>query len=252
MDALHVELLELKDRLQRLESENATLRAQLSSSRELTDVLQGRMLMMTDDDVPESLRHGHRAASSKGAYAYTPLTSSQFRAEDVVITESKLTKAVELKLDNAPLIVQTPPMMCPFGMQDSAKQSNRSSRACVRFALRPGPGRLFQQQLTALEDAVKGRFLRSQPGLRFASCLGAQDGTLRTSVSLGECRAFDDKQAPLDVRTCLQAGNVVVAILRCNGVWFTDDARFGIAWSMLQVKRLSCAIAGLGQYAFRD
>lgn len=248
MDALHLELLELKDRLQSLENENATLRAQLHNSRELTDVLQERMLMLTDDDVPESLRHGHRTASSRSSY--TPLTASQFKAEDVVITESKLTKAVELMRDEGPLIVQTPPMMCPFGMQDP-KPSNRT-RTCVRFALRPGPGRLFQQQLSALEDVVRRRYLRSQPDLRFASCLGAQDGTLRTNVSLGDCRAFDDKQAPLDVRTCLQAGNVVVAILRCNGVWFTEDARFGIAWSVLQVKRLSCAIAGLGQYAFQD
>ena len=234
MDQVHAELLQAKTDISALVAENASLRAKLQTSQLMTDMLQEQMLMT--DSTPRRKGTGQQ-----------PLMASQFKGGDIVIGNgSRLTRAVVLSLGALPLVVQTPPMMVPFGTYDT------KSRLCVRLAFRleERSGRAFQKQLAVLERRVSDHFTAGEK-LRFVPGIGIKDGTLRAGVSVGDCRAYDEKQQVMDVRKCLSMGNVVIAILKCNGIWF-EEQRFGLSWSVLQVKLQSTGMTGLEGYAFQD
>jgi hypothetical protein len=192
---------------------------------------------------------------------------------------SKLTYSAPKKLDNggkiipiyydkAPLILQTPAMPVPYGMNDW-QGDNGVHKYSVNLSFSGGdePGtsmHTFRQLMATIDaklvqDACDNSFawlgkksLSSEvatelytPIVKMAKDKETGEETDRYPPTMkatlpskdGEitCEAYNTERQQLDVKASLVKRSKATAILQCTGIWVAGG-RFGTTWKVLQMK----------------
>ena len=192
-------------------------------------------------------------------------------------------KAVYLNYDNKQLVVQTPQMSCPFGLNlfDGGDYPKYSIDMSFRGMEDSPKLREFHDMISAIdeqmiEDAVKNSmawFKKRKQSKEVVKALysplikvsrdketGEPDGkypaTFRVKLPYRDDKftfeAFDDKKdkiASEDVEKWMGKGCQVRCLIRCTGLWFAGG-KFGTTWRAEQVK--VNPPKGLAGYSFVD
>ena len=192
-------------------------------------------------------------------------------------------KAVYLNYDNKQLVVQTPQMSCPFGLNlfDGGDYPKYSIDMSFRGMEDTPKLREFHDMISAIdeqmiEDAVKNSmawFKKRKQSKEVVKALysplikvsrdketGEPDGkypaTFRVKLPYRDDKftfeAFDDKKdkiASEDVEKWMGKGCQVRCLIRCTGLWFAGG-KFGTTWRAEQVK--VNPPKGLAGYSFVD
>lgn len=192
-------------------------------------------------------------------------------------------KAIYLNYDNKQLVVQTPLMSCPFGLNlfDGGDYPKYSVDVSFRDMDNNDKLREFYDMMEAIdeqmvEDAVKNSmawFKKRKQSKEVVKALysplvklsrdretGEPDGkyppTFRIKLPHRDgnftFEAFDDKKEKIpsgDVEKWLGKGAQVRCLIRCTGVWFAGG-KFGTTWRAEQVK--INPPKGLAGYSFVD
>ena len=192
-------------------------------------------------------------------------------------------KAVYLNYDSKQLVVQTPLMSCPFGLNlyDGGDYPKYSVDVSFRDMDNNDKLREFYDMMEAIdeqmvEDAVKNSmawFKKRKQSKEVVKALysplvklsrdretGEPDGkyppTFRVKLPYRDgnftFEAFDDKKEKIpsaDVEKWLGKGAQVRCLIRCTGLWFAGG-KFGTTWRAEQVK--INPPKGLAGYSFVD
>ena len=192
-------------------------------------------------------------------------------------------KVVYVSYNNAPMILQTPQMVAPFGMSQWENEGKSNTKYTIDLsfkAMDKNPS--MQAFYNALEEIdaklVKDGFKHQQtwfkgkkynseeivealytPLIRHAK--DRQTGeitdkyppTFKLTVPYKDgkftCEAFDDARNSVDIATVETKGSKVTAIIQCMGLWFAGG-KFGSTWRIVQMKVVpNAAIRG---YAFKE
>lgn len=192
-------------------------------------------------------------------------------------------KVVYVSYNKAPLILQTPQMVAPFGMSqwDNEGKNNTKYTIDLSFkAMDKNPSmQAFYNSLESIDAKLvkdgfknqqtwfKGKKYNSEeivealytPLIRHAK--DRQTGeitdkyppTFKLTVPYKDgkftCEAFDDSRNPVDIANVETKGSKVTAIIQCMGLWFAGG-KFGSTWRIVQMKVVpNAAIRG---YAFKE
>ena len=192
-------------------------------------------------------------------------------------------KAVYLNYDSKQLVVQTPQMSCPFGLNlyDGGDYPKYSIDMSFRGMEDNPKLREFHDMISAIdeqmiEDAVKNSmawFKKRKQSKEVVKALysplvkvsrdketGEPDGkyppTFRVKLPYRDgnftFEAFDDKKEKIasdDVEKWMGKGCQVRCLIRCTGLWFAGG-KFGTTWRAEQVK--VNPPKGLAGYSFVD
>jgi hypothetical protein len=225
-DDLLEQLLECQEQNARLRRENEALQKSLESKDALLQSLQNSLLS-----------ESHTRHASRKKRAPDIATPSTFRASSVSFSEGDkaLTRAVAIK--GGPLYLQTSPVEVPYGVSRWG-----DGRRSVALAF-PSDARLLVE-LQRLQAAVASAF--QSDGREFVPFLRPHGGSSALRVNVSEAaKTFGADRETTAMEACLAAGAWVVAIVSCQGVWFTD-AKFGVTWSLVQARKT----AVFSEYAF--
>lgn len=192
-------------------------------------------------------------------------------------------KAVYVSYNKAPLILQTPQMVAPFGMSkwDNEGKSNPKYTIDLSFkAMDKNPNmKAFYSALEALDKRLvedgfknqqtwfKGKKYNSKeivealytPLIRHAKDRATGEitdkypPTFKLAVPFKDgkftCEAFDDARNQIDIATVETKGSKITAIIQCMGLWFAGG-KFGSTWRIIQMKVVpNATIRG---YAFKE
>lgn len=241
MEHIQQQLLDCQQIIQNLTQENAALKQQIHSKDALMDNLQ--LLLMCQEPSEESSSRKKRLHVQMG---------NDFRADDVAFDDAiSRVVGVSMKDTCSPVVIQTPAMTCPFGIStwNDTKQRPKHS---VQLAFHPmvaGPSSSFLTEMTKLQDRLSRRWATApRVFVPFLRSYAGGDAMIRVALSgSGESLAYNCDKQRIGIEQCVYSGATVSAIIRCNGVWFTDD-KFGMSWSLLQVR----LVRDLNEYAFTD
>ncbi len=192
-------------------------------------------------------------------------------------------KAVYVSYNKAPLILQTPQMVAPFGMSkwDNEGKSNPKYTIDLSFkGMDKNPNmQAFYNALEALDKKLvedgyknqqtwfKGKKYGSQeivealytPLIRHAKDRATGEitdkypPTFKLTVPFKDggftCEVFDDSRNQIDLANVETKGCKVTAIIQCTGLWFAGG-KFGSTWRIIQMKVVpNATIRG---YAFKE
>ena len=254
-DSIEILLLKSQRDIARLTSENEALRAQLRAKDEMLMCLQSSILFQDLNQQPPSAPISKK--ESPPTRVVIPATN--FDAGRVHFDHNDA-RAIAISYDKHALIIQTPVMSVPFGVNTWT-----TGPVCRRYvqlamvappAIKTGKGhdmsfmdKLIEFDRRACEKAYG--LLGGNCGIVHVPCIkhGAQL-TIRVRIpeKSSDCLAFDSRrQRVADAEQCLSAGSEVVALIRCNGVWLTNE-RCGLSWTLVQVRQEKSP--GLHEYAF--
>lgn len=206
--------------------------------------------------------------------------SSKLTYSDVKVLDNG-GKTLYVSYNRAPLVLQTPEMSAPFGMQKWTNDNRDKYTLDLSFKNmdnRP-PLQVFYDALNKIdtqlvEDAFKNKDSwfkgKKLPSLDVVEALytplikHAKDKdtgevtdkyppTFKMNVPFKDgsfaCEVYDDKRNLVDLSTLETKGARVTALIQCTGVWLAGG-KFGSSWKVVQMKVVpSQRIKG---YAFRD
>lgn len=224
----------------RLTAENDALRAQLRSKDDMLQSLQMAIL-----DIPSgnsvSVQHPKRGSHITRSDRFD-VNMVGFAAND------RLTKAVALRYGNKPLVLQTPCVLVPFGMScwpPGAEHPRRSVQLCLAY------DQDFGARMRKLDQRAREEGGEDTTYMSFIKET-SHGITMRVNVPADDAPdsvvAFDSSRTRISVGECLSPGAIIVAIIRCNGMWHTQ-AKCGLSWTMVQVRHES---RGLDSYSFKE
>jgi hypothetical protein len=192
-------------------------------------------------------------------------------------------KVVYVSYKNAPLILQTPQMVAPFGMSQWENEGKSNTKYTIDLsfkAMDKNPSmQAFYRSLETIDAKLvkdgfknqhtwfKGKKYNSEeivealytPLIRHAK--DRQTGeitdkyppTFKLTVPYKDgkftCEAFDDSRNPVDIATVETKGSKVTAIIQCMGLWFAGG-KFGSTWRIVQMKVVPNAM--IRGYAFKE
>jgi hypothetical protein len=238
-DSDYLQEARLNDQLTiaRLTAENEALRAQLRSKDAMLQSLQMAILDIPSDDKKE--------VSNKQRVHVT--RSDRFDVDLIEFAANgRLTKAVALKYGDRPLVLQTPCVLVPFGVScwpPGAEHPRRSVQLCLAYDPDFG-ARMRKMDKRAMDEG----------GSTYMSFIKetSHGVTMRVNIPSDDAPdsvvAFDASRTRISVGECLLPGAIIVAIIRCNGMWHTQD-KCGLSWTMVQVRHES---RGLDSYSFKE
>lgn len=192
-------------------------------------------------------------------------------------------KIVYVSYNNAPLVVQTPPMTAPFGMSvwdNDGKASAKYSLDLSFKAMDASPKlQKFYDMLERMDKRLvddgyanqstwfKGKKYGSReivealftPMIKYAKDRDTGERTdkypptFKVGVPFRDgaftCDIFNDKRQPMDLSTIETKGANVTAIIQCTGMWFAGG-KFGASWRLVQAKISPNTMSFTG-FAFR-
>lgn len=173
---------------------------------------------------------------------------------------------------NGPLILQTPKMRIPFGL-DIAEGDNGVKKYSINTSLANDDTnntnlKIFTDIIRKLDEHTKkyaeenselwfGKIHKSEVLEEFYKSAEKKSknekypSTLKLKLPL---KTVGDKQIPqfdiyndnkelvnlvqdgeIDL-SCLEKGSEVIAIIQCTGVWFVGKTQFGLGWKIIQLK----------------
>ena len=188
-------------------------------------------------------------------------------------------KAVYVNYEGKPLIVQTPKMRCPFGMNVYEDGDYPKYSLPLSFSGMDNSDKLttFHQVLEdfdkkLLKDGVKNSMLwfkKKKQSLEVCKALyspqikqsldengepnGKYPDTIKVKLPWREdkflCDAYDSNKVLItsDLKKILTKGSHVQALIQCVGLWFAGG-KYGCSWKVIQMKVTPAA--GVSGYSF--
>jgi hypothetical protein len=171
---------------------------------------------------------------------------------------------------NGPLILQTPRLRAPFGLDrqdnDGAGPIKYNVNVSLAHGENPNPTvQAFTENIQCVDNFVREKgaelsesWFGKQKSSEFVNELfrscekkpkdGKWASTLKLKLPLRDGKPtftiYDDSRTAMSLVSedgslnldCIQRGCEVVAIIQCTGVWFMGKTQFGIGWKVLQMK----------------
>jgi uncharacterized protein (UPF0335 family) len=212
------QLLLYASRVTQLESENATLRKQLQAKDEMLDILQEGLLRDT-----MTIRRPKKLNIVAAKDIDTNLISTSFIPN---------TTMASMDYDNAPLMIQTPCMESVFGI------TSWEGRKSILLSATSEQGRVFLNRLQDIERVIE-KSLQNKNLISVVKDVSSHGLCFRVGLPKNESndlRAFDSSRKSMSLDKCLAKGSNLTALIRCNGIWYSDQ-RCGVSWSLLQVRQ---------------
>jgi hypothetical protein len=191
-------------------------------------------------------------------------------------------KVIYVSYNKAPLILQTPEMSAPFGLQKWSNDNNRdkytldlsfkgldqrSGLQSFYNVLNSLDKKLVEDGFTNQQSWFRGKKLPSKevvealytPLIKYAKDKDTGEPTdkypptFKMNVPFKDdkfmCEVYDDKRNQADLSSMETKGSRVTAIMQCTGLWMAGG-KFGSSWRVLQMKVVpNQKISG---YAFQD
>lgn len=188
-------------------------------------------------------------------------------------------KIVPVSYDKSPLIIQTPSMLVPYGINDwqgdngVQKFSVNLSFAgandiasvgtlldlmksvdekCVADACQNSLSWLGKKSMSSeVSQELYTPIVKLSKDKETGDVTDKYPATMKVSLPFRDgaftCEAYNGERAQLDIKTSLVKRSKVTAIIQCTGLWVAGG-RYGTSWKMLQMKIDSPA--GISGYAF--
>ena len=176
-------------------------------------------------------------------------------------------KIAYIAYNNAPLVVQTPPMKAPFGMSVWEDGKDVKYSLDLSFAGIDGSPKLqaFYDMLDKLDNRLVDDGFENQSAWFKGKKYGSREivealytpmikhakdrktgertdkypPTVKLTVPFRDgaftCDVFDSTRQPVDINEIQTKGAQVTAIIKCAGIWFSGG-KFGASWRVVQMK----------------
>ena len=177
-------------------------------------------------------------------------------------------KMVYLNYEGEPLVVQTPELVLPFGLnawprENESDGGGQPQKYTLEMAIQGPSTKRFLDMLTDLDqklleegmknslawwkkqhksvdvtDAVYKRIVKNNPNNDhpplFKANIPVRDGKIM-------CDVFDGDKNPIDITCTRTKGARAMAIVQCTGVWLAGG-NFGCTWKVLQLRIVPPAV----------
>ncbi len=188
-------------------------------------------------------------------------------------------KIVYVGYNKAPLVMQTPSMHAPYGIQNWDETTNYTLDVSFKGMDKSPNLQAFYQTLEKLDnkliedgfanqgswfkgkkygskeivEALYTRLLRHAKDKETGDVTDKYPPTFKMKIPFRDgkfaCEVYNDKRENVDLSTIQTKGSKVTAIIQCTGLWFAGG-KFGCSWKVLQMKITpSQTIRG---YAFQE